>query len=115
MSNHIQNRRETYYKLNTRLSELDNKQLVSLFRKTKETPGWSIKHTIRLGGSKVFVKRLPVTKMEYDNMFSTKNMYGLPTYYNYGVGSAGFGVFRELITHIKTTLKRLLKETGFIR
>lgn len=24
-------------------------------------------------------------------------------YYNYGVGSAGFGVFRELITHIKTT------------
>ena len=82
MSNHIKDRRETYYKLNSRLSELYNKQLVSLFRKTKETPGWSIKHTIKLGGSKVFVKRLPVTDVEYNNMFSTKNLYGLPTYYN---------------------------------
>jgi len=27
----------------------------------------------------------------------------LPIYYNYGVGSAGFGVFRELVAHVKTT------------
>jgi hypothetical protein len=36
-------------------------------------------------------------------MFSTGNLYDLPTYYNYGVGSAGLGVFRELVAHIKTT------------
>ena len=36
-------------------------------------------------------------------MFSTKNLYDLPTYYQYGVGSAGFGVFRELVANIKTT------------
>ena len=36
-------------------------------------------------------------------MFSTKNLYDLPTYYNYGVDSAGLGVFRELLMHIQTT------------
>ncbi len=36
-------------------------------------------------------------------MFSTANIYRLPTYYNYGVGSYGFGVFREIVAHIKTT------------
>ena len=36
-------------------------------------------------------------------MLSTANLYCLPTYYNYGVGSAGLGVFRELVTHIRTT------------
>ncbi len=36
-------------------------------------------------------------------MFSTRNLYNLPTYYNYGVDSAGLGVFRELLMHIQTT------------
>ncbi|MCB0080670.1 MAG: hypothetical protein KDE47_07060, partial [Caldilineaceae bacterium] len=40
---------------------------------------------------------------EYANMFASKNHYELPTYYNYGIWSAGFGAFRELIAHIKTT------------
>lgn len=53
--------------------------------------------------SKVFVKRVPVTNIEFDNLFSTRNLYNLPTYCNYGFGSTGFGVFRELVTHIKTT------------
>ncbi len=63
-------------------------------------------HIIILGESKVFVKRVPVTNIEYDNQFSTRNLYDLPTYCNYGIGcfaSTGFGVFRELCTHIKTT------------
>lgn len=42
--------------------------------------------------------------IEYDNLFSTKNLYNLPTAYNYGIGSTtGLGVFRELVTHLKTT------------
>jgi hypothetical protein len=36
-------------------------------------------------------------------MFSTRNLYGLPVFYNYGVGSAGLGTFRELVTQIKAT------------
>ena len=51
----------------------------------------------------MFVKRVPVTDLEYENMFSTRNLYDIPTYYNYGFGSAGFGVYRELVTHVKAS------------
>ncbi|MGD1871777.1 MAG: hypothetical protein ACFB02_01870 [Mastigocoleus sp.] len=69
----------------------------------ESSTGWGMNHTIILGESKVFVKRVPVTKIEYENQFSTKNLYNLPTYCNYGFGSTGFGIFRELVTNIKTT------------
>ncbi|MDZ8109895.1 MAG: hypothetical protein RM338_30315 [Nostoc sp. DedQUE12a] len=81
---------------------MDNAQLHCLFDDS-ESSRWGRNHTIILGESKVFVKRVPVTNIEYDNLFSTKNLYDLPTYFNYGVGSVGLGVFRELVTHIKTT------------
>src|SRR5690606_1297867 len=34
---------------------------------------------------------------------STANLFDLPLYYQYGVGSAGFGAWRELVAHIMTT------------
>ena len=101
--NHIELRRKKYFNLSSQIAQLDNLQLHSLFDDNASRTGWGINHIIDLGQSKVFVKRVPVTNIEYDNLFSTKNLYDLPTYYNYGVGSAGFGVFRELVTHIKTT------------
>ena len=103
MKNDLKTRIDKYYQLNTRLVYLDNKQLSSFFKGERDTHGWGENHIIKLGGSKVFVKRIPVTDLEYNHMFSTRNLYDLPTYYNYGVGSAGFGVFRELLTHIRTT------------
>lgn len=103
MQNNLKTRVDTYYKLNTHLVYLDNERLHSLFEGERNTRGWGENHIIKLGKSKVFVKRIPVTDLEYKHMFSTKNLYDLPTYYNYGVGSAGFGVFRELLTHIRTT------------
>jgi serine/threonine protein kinase len=51
----------------------------------------------------VFVKRVPLTDVEFARPLSTRNLFRLPTYYSYGVGSAGFGVFRELSTHEKAT------------
>jgi hypothetical protein len=101
--NREQLRIETYFKLSSQIAHLDNGQLHALFDTSAAFTGWGINHTISIGSSKVFVKRVPLTNIEYDNMFSTKNLYDLPTYYNYGIGSAGFGVFRELVTHIKTT------------
>ncbi len=103
MKNNLTTRMDTYYKLNTHLIYLDNEQLNSRFDGERNTRGWGENHVIKLGKSKVFVKRIPLTDLEYDHMFSTKNLYDLPTYYNYGVGSAGFGVFRELLMHIRTT------------
>ncbi|MGW3917776.1 hypothetical protein ACWEBX_40980, partial [Streptomyces sp. NPDC005070] len=34
---------------------------------------------------------------------STANLFGLPMFYQYGVGSAGFGAWRELAAHVMTT------------
>jgi|SRR5579871_306037 len=101
--NDIQQRRKRYFKLSPAIALMDNARLHSLFEAAESNSGWGRNHAIDIGQSKVFVKRVPVTDLEYENMFSTKNLYDLPTYYNYGVGSAGFGVFRELVAHIKTT------------
>ena len=109
-TNPIEFRRQKYFKLSSQIAQLDNAELHSLFANSESNEsiaGWGITHTIILGESKVFVKRIPVTNIEYENLFCTKNLYNLPTYYNYGVGGSlgfgGFGVFRELVTHIKTT------------
>ena len=101
--NSIETRRKTYFKLSSQIAQLDNVQLRSLFENSESSSGWGLNQVVVLGESRVFVKRIPVTNIEYDNLFSTRNLYDLPTYYNYGIGSAGFGVFRELVTHIKTT------------
>jgi hypothetical protein len=34
---------------------------------------------------------------------STANLFGLPTFYQYPLGSAGFGAWRELAAHVMTT------------
>ncbi|MEU8627041.1 protein kinase family protein [Streptomyces sp. NPDC048669] len=56
-------------------------------------------------GTRVFVKRVPLTDLELrpENVRSTANLFGLPTFYQYGAGSAGFGAWRELAAHTITT------------
>jgi len=61
--------------------------------------------TLEAGGVRVFVKQVPVTERELlpGNVRSTANLFGLPGFYQYGLGSAGFGARRELAAHIMTT------------
>jgi len=47
----------------------------------------------------VFLKRVPLTSAEVAAPGSTRNLFGLPAFYSYGVGSAGFGAYRELGAH----------------
>ncbi len=56
-------------------------------------------------GTPVFAKRIRLTDLERrpENVMSTANIFGLPTFYQYGVGSAGFGAWRELAVHTMTT------------
>ncbi|MFD9394018.1 protein kinase family protein [Streptomyces sp. NPDC060000] len=56
-------------------------------------------------GMPVFVKRVPLTDLELqpEHVRSTANLFELPLFYQYGAGSAGFGVWRELAAHIMTT------------
>ena len=58
-----------------------------------------------IDGTRVFVKRVPLTDLELrpENVRSTANLFGLPMFYQYGVGSAGFGAWRELAVHTMTT------------
>lgn len=99
----IEHRKQQFFRLSSQIAQIDQMQLQALLGESEPESGWGTTQSIAIGQAQVFVKRIPVTQIEYDNLFSTRNLYGLPTYYNYGVGSAGFGVFRELIAHIKTT------------
>ncbi|WP_306970387.1 protein kinase family protein [Streptomyces afghaniensis] len=56
-------------------------------------------------GKPVFVKRVPLTDIELlpEHVRSTANLFGLPTFCQYGVGGPGFGAWRELAVHIMTT------------
>ncbi|MFN8444760.1 MAG: hypothetical protein U0175_28500 [Caldilineaceae bacterium] len=103
MLNPLAARRALYFRLNSAIAQLDDEQLRARFATEEAEPGWGRNHILEIEQTKVFVKRIPLTDLEAANQFSTRNHYGLPTYYNYGVGSAGFGVFRELVAHIKTT------------
>jgi hypothetical protein len=100
--NSLEDRKKRYFQIASQIAQLDNVQLLALFNGYEPSMGWGMNHTIQMGESTIFVKRVPITDVEYHNLLSTKNLYDLPTYYNYGIGSAGFGVFRELMTHLKT-------------
>jgi hypothetical protein len=60
---------------------------------------------LRIGDVPVFIKRVPLTDLERrpEHVGSTANLFELPTFYQYGVGSAGFGAWRELAAHRLTT------------
>jgi hypothetical protein len=61
-----------------------------------------------VGGTPVFVKRVPLTDLERqpENLRSTANLFGLPTFSHLGVGiigGPGFGAWREVAVHTMTT------------
>lgn len=60
---------------------------------------------VDVDGKRVFVKRVPLTDVEArpEHARSTANLFGLPVFYQYGMGSAGFGAWRELAVHTMTT------------
>jgi hypothetical protein len=99
----LDQRQKRYYQLSSALALLDNAHLQVPASPSESQAGWGKNQSLTVAGLPVFVKRIPVTEMEYEQMFSTQNVYDLPAFYQYGLGSVGFGVFRELVTHIKTT------------
>ncbi len=55
---------------------------------------------IRVAGAPVFVKLVALTDLERAaGGRSTANLFDLPTWYHYGVGSAGFSAWREVVSH----------------
>lgn len=63
---------------------------------------------LEVDGTPVFVKQVRLTDLERrpENAHSTANLFGLPVYCHYGVGTIGapgFGAWRELAVHTMTT------------
>ena len=77
------------------LAQLDNQQLYGLLAGGKAAEKQN--RVVKLGSTRIFVKRVPVTYLEYIHMHSTANYYDLPSYFNFGGGGGGLGVFLSLI------------------
>jgi hypothetical protein len=100
----------TYGAVSTELALLSDQRLSVLL--SKATPiGTSIGGTavsMEIGGTRIFVKKIPLTDLERrpENIMSTANLFGLPSYCQYGlgdIGSPGFGAWRELAANIMST------------
>ncbi|NUT20640.1 MAG: protein kinase family protein [Hamadaea sp.] len=90
-----------------RLAALSDQQLMAMLGEA--TPGavgiGGATATVDVDGVRVFVKQVPLTDLERqpEHVGSTANLFDLPMYYHYGLGSAGFGVWREVAVHTMTT------------
>jgi hypothetical protein len=60
---------------------------------------------VMIDGIPVFAKGIRLTEVEATASAagSTANLFDLPTVCHYGIGSPGFGVWRELAAHAQTT------------
>ena len=103
----LQHRVNQYSSLSTDLFCLSSSELIQILAEAEPLHqgigGKSV--LIHRNETPVFVKKIPLTSLEQipENVMSTKNIFDLPLCYQYGVGSAGFGAWRELASHIITT------------
>ena len=58
---------------------------------------------LNVDGVSVFAKRIPVTDRELARPHSTANLFDLPFHCQYGIGSPGFGAWRELAANMIVT------------
>jgi len=103
MLNDIAVRKRQYFKLNSKLHYFDDEQIRTLIGKPDGEPHRSKTLNIIVDGSRVFIKRIPLAKLDYENPFATRNHYQLPHSFNYNVGTLGINVYREVLAHVKTT------------
>jgi len=96
---------DNYDKVSKHLGSLTDSQLSDLLESA--TPlgsgiGGDVMKT-EVEGVSVIIKKIALTDTELQNPGSTRNIFGLPLKYQYRVGSAGFGVWREEAAHKITT------------
>jgi hypothetical protein len=66
---------------------------------------------ISVDGEPVFAKRIPLTDRELAHPLSTANLFDLPLFCQYGIGSPGLNAWRELAANKTTTEGVLAGET----
>jgi hypothetical protein len=100
-------RRACHGRLSTALALLSDRRLAELMDSAAAL-GKGIGGTtwlLDVEGTPVFVKRIALTDLELrpSNLRSTANVFGLPVWFHYGLGSAGGGAWRELAAHVMTS------------
>lgn len=87
--------------ISNKLSSLNNNELSNLINNANTTHsgigGKSQRLTI--DGIPIFIKRVPLSEIELQARHSTANIFALPLYCQYGIGSPGFSAWRELSSH----------------
>lgn len=101
------NMRTSRYKTISKYLETlsDNELLALLKQGSPLQTGWGSTIKLEIEGIPIFVKQVPLNEIEgrSQNIKWTENLFGLPVYYQYGVGSGGFSVWREVSAHEMTT------------
>ncbi len=100
-------RLKKYEIVSTRLTSFTDTVISEILQKVQMHSNWrttcSMEMVTDIGRVPVFIKTIPLTKREVQSERSTENLFDLPLYYQYGVGSAGFGVWRELSAYLMST------------
>lgn len=98
-------RLSNYGKVARHLSRLTDEQLSLLLTAAKPLQSRAGGETlsIQIDGVPLFVKKVRLSTIEQHHPRSTLNLFDLPPYYQYGVGSMGFGAWREVSAHEITT------------
>jgi hypothetical protein len=99
----LNDRRDRHRTVSRRLAALDDAGLTALLD-APPTPGFGgATATAAADGVPMFVKFVPLTDVEQRHTGSTANLFRLPAFYQYGIGSAGFGAWREIAVHDMTS------------
>ena len=95
----LDRRLKNYAHISTKLTSSSDQHLKSLLEKaTFNHSGIGGKSAyLTIDEVNIFVKKIPLTDLERveENVMSTANLFNLPPYYQYGIGSVGFGAWRE--------------------
>ncbi|MFD0559390.1 hypothetical protein FB566_0027 [Stackebrandtia endophytica] len=101
----LEHRRIRHETVATHLSRLADDQLVDLLdshqHQGTDTGGTAWHLTVE--DIPVFAKRIRLTELEQRHPHSTANLFDMPAYCHYRLGSSGLGAWRELATHLHTT------------
>jgi hypothetical protein len=95
---------QRHVEVSSSLASLDDEGLAALLQTVRAgKEGFGGRTTqLAVGEARVFCKLIPLTILEAhpENYKSTANLFQLPSYYQYGIGSVGFGAWRELAAHV---------------
>lgn len=106
LSDAKETRYSRYNYISQHLEKLNDESISAILEQgTSLHSGWGSSVKLEIDGIPIFVKKVPLNKVEGkpENIRSTENLFGIPLYYQYGVGSGGFSVWRELFAHILST------------